>query len=743
MHSARFTVSLRRVKTLDVDRILDGLDPEQAEVVRWRGDSLCVIAGAGCGKTRTVAHRIAHLNATGDMPANRILAVTHSRKAAGELRGRLVKLGVGESTCKTFHSAALGLVKRFDPDSAQRQLVTDTWAPLKRIIYGGKRIDPDQMTIVSDVKSEIELAQARLETPSSIARLDLLPTGRPGTQVAKAWEKWIDHKDSQHLVDFGDYLSLATGLIEDDPSIADAVHDEWRSIVVDEYQDIDPSQQAFLAALLGRAGQLCAVGDPRQTIFSFKGSEPSFLRDFTKHWPGSEVRYLNRNYRSTEQIVAAANLTSGSVGKPEALVAQQGSGPLPRLVEAPSTDVEPLKVLDALQAAKRDGISWSEMAVLFRLNFQSAALEGLLRRRAIPFRVLGNNLFYETDAVLGILRPFGQAARVDADRNGLELLVATAKKQGWDPDREPEGEGAAHEKWEYQSTLVEQGEAFASAHMASAGAPINAADLRRAFLESATNDAEPTTDAVTLATIHKAKGLEWDHVVLYGAAEGMLPYHKAVTAGGEAIEEERRLFYVAITRARQRLTITHAASKTTAKGWTMNQERSSFVDAILPAHVRSGRAGSGASSSSRSGNGRPGGGAAPGGRPKGGRGGTGARGSSRTGGRSGSTTTKRSTSPTCASCAERLNSGEQKLGLHLYCLMGKAGKTASAVIEWRARVAADLGKEPEKVASDELLAHWIADRPTDLKASVFDKLPQRSVVLQRFGDDLLTILAVD
>ncbi|MEZ5230394.1 MAG: ATP-dependent helicase [Acidimicrobiales bacterium] len=524
---------------MDAEQVLAGLDPEQAEVVRWRGDSLCVIAGAGCGKTRTVAHRIAHLDATGDMPSRHVLAVTHSRKAAGELRGRLVQLGVANTSCRTFHSAALGLVKRFDPAAAQRQLVTDSWAPLKRIIYGGKRLDPDQMAIVSDVKAEIELAHARLETPSSIARIDLLPTGRPGNQVAKVWEKWIDHKDDQHLVDFGDYLTLATGLIEDDATIASTIHDEWRSVVVDEYQDIDPSQQAFLAALLGRTGQLCAVGDPRQTIFSFKGSEPTFLRDFATHWPGSEIRYLNRNYRSTEPIVAAANLTSGSVGRPEALVAQRGDGPLPRLVEAPSTDVEPLKVLDALQAAHRDGIPWSEMAVLFRLNFQSAALEGLLRRRSIPFRVLGNSLFYETDAVLGILRPFGQAARTDGDRNGLELLVQTAKRQGWHPDRAPDGEGAALEKWEYQTTLVEQGETFAAEHMARTGSPIGAAALRQAFLESATNDAEPTTDAVTLATIHKAKGLEWDQVVLYGAAEGMLPYHKAVTAGGEAIEEER------------------------------------------------------------------------------------------------------------------------------------------------------------------------------------------------------------
>ncbi len=700
---------------MDADEILSGLDPEQAEVVQWRGNSLCVIAGAGCGKTRTVAHRIAHLHATGDMASHRIVAVTHSRKAAGELRSRVIDLGVANTTCKTFHSAALGLVKRFDPDTAQRQLVTDSWAPLKRIIYGGKRIDQDQMAIVSDVKAEIELANARLETPSSIARIDHLPTGRPGTQVAKAWENWIEHKDSQGLVDFGDYLSLATGLIEDDTSVATTIHDEWRCIVVDEYQDIDPSQQAFLAALLGRTGQLCAVGDPRQTVFSFKGSEPTFLRDFAKHWPGAEIRYLNRNYRSTEQIVAAANLTSGSVGKPEALVAQAGTGPVPRIVETPSTDTEPLKVLDALQAASREGIPWSEMAVLFRLNFQSAAIEGLLRRRSIPFRVLGNSLFYETDAVLGILRPFGQAARVDPDQNGLELLVHTAKRQGWDPDRPPEGEGAAHEKWEYQSTLVEQAESFAAERMASAGEPISAADLRRAFLDSAINDAEPTTNAVTLATIHKAKGLEWDQVVLYGAAEGMLPYHKAVTAGGEAIEEERRLFYVAITRARRNLTITHAATKTTAKGWTMNQERSSFVDDILPAQVRtsSGR-GRVTKSSRKSGGSR----------------------------KAGSVATARRT-PTCAGCAEKLNAGEQKLGLHLYCLMGSAGARAKQVIEWRAKVAQDLGNSPTDVASDELIAHWLADRPTKTSAGVFDKLPQRNVVLQRFGDELITILAAD
>lgn len=683
--------------------ILDGLDPEQQEVVQWRGRFLCVVAGAGCGKTRTVTHRIAHLDATGDLAAKHILAVTHTRKAAGELGERLRGLGVHDTVCKTFHAVALGLVRQYDPQTAANQLITDSWPYLKRIAFGSRRTSEDENALVSDLKSEIELAQARLETPETLSPVLKRPTEVPKDQLARVWRSWIEQKELSALVDFSDYLSTATELLTTNDEVAAAVREQWQAVVVDEYQDIDPAQQKFLAAILGDHGQLCAVGDPRQTIFSFKGSEPGFLTDFNDHWPGSEVRYLNRNYRSTPQIVEAANRISRSSGKPEALVAQNldrandepSPGPRPSIRGVHNTELEAQKVADVLSAAHLKGDAWKEMAVLYRVNFQSAALETALRRQAIPFRVVGDKLFYEVDAVLEILRPFGQDARYDEDQDGLGLLTEHARRRGWNQFDPPTGTGVARRRWEYQSTLIEQAEAF----LAEQG-PLGAGALRTAFLNAAMSDAEPSTDCVTLATIHKAKGLEWDNVVIFGTTEGMLPFYRATSSGPEAVDEERRLFYVAVTRARRELTITHAAIKTSRKGWESKQERSRFVLDLVGPTQPVFQAGAGLAG-----------------------------------------TRQIPATPTnCSACHKIMGRGEQQLGSHVACLTGDQNKVATLVLKWRDMVAVDLILKPSQVASDDLVARWLADRPTKTSSPLFDTIPKRSIVLQRFGADLLGYL---
>lgn len=679
--------------------ILSHLDPEQADVVQWRGRFLCVIAGAGCGKTRTVTHRIAHLDATGDLAAKNILAVTHTRKAAGELGERLRALGVTETTCKTFHAAALSLVRKFDAETASRQLITDSWPYLKRITFGSRRTTEDENGLVSDLKSEIELAQARLETPDTLSPVLSRPTDVPRDQLARVWRSWNEHKELSSLVDFSDYLATATKILQTNDEVAAKVRDEWRAVVVDEYQDIDPAQQRFLAAILGDTGELCAVGDPRQTIFSFKGSEPTFLTGFADHWPGSEVRYLNRNYRSTPEIVDAANRISRSTGKPEALVAQvlDITGDRPKIRGVHNTDLEAQKVADELSRANVRGDSWREMAVLYRVNFQSAALETALRRQAIPFRVIGDKLFYEVDAVLEILRPFGRDAREAEDQDGMTLLTEHARRRGWNPFDPPSGTGVARRRWEYQSTLIEQAESFVDQQ-----GPLGAGALRTAFLNAAMNDAEPTTDCVTLATIHKAKGLEWDNVVLYGTTEGMLPFYRATSSGSAAVDEERRLFYVAVTRARKDLTITHAATKTSRKGWETKQERSRFVLDLVGASQPIFQAGEGTASV---------------------------------------VSPQVSTLETnCPTCRKILGRGEQQLGSHIECLQGTDAEVAFSVLAWRDSVAAELAKKPTQVASDDLVARWLAHRPDSTSSSLFDTIPQRSVVLQRYGADLLSRL---
>ncbi len=689
---------------------LAGLDPEQVEVVQWRGRFLCVIAGAGCGKTRTVTHRIAHLDATGDLPAKHVLAVTHTRKAAGELGQRLGSLGVSEATCKTFHAAALGLLRRFDPETAAKQRVEDSWRDLKRIAFGSRRTTEDENAVVSDLKSEIELAEARLESPGSVSPVLERPTDVPSEQLSRVWQDWRSYKSQSGLVEFGDYLLKATELLLSNDEVANTVREEWRGVVVDEYQDIDPAQQAFLAAILGDKGELCAVGDPRQTIFSFKGSEPTFLTDFDQHWPGSEIRYLNRNYRSSPQIVAAANRISRSTGKPEALVAYgpdgpTADGPTPTVRGAHNTDLEAQKVADLLASAHLSGRPWSEMAVLYRLNYQSAALESALRRQAVPFAVVGDQLFYEVDAVLEVLRPFGLDAKRDETQDGLTLLNEHVRRKGWKPFDPPTGAGAARRRWEYHSTLIDQAESLVAKH-----GPLSAGSLRTSLLNAAMNDAEPSTDQVTLATIHKAKGLEWDQVVLYGTTEGMLPFYRATSAGPDAVAEERRLFYVAVTRARHELTVTHAATKTSRQGWESKQERSRFVlDLVAQRSVFV--AGDGHRSTGLSGS---------------------ALGAPET-----------VADVNCGTCHKILNRGEQQLGSHIQCLTGSDAETALLVMAWRDRVGSELGKKPSQVAPDELVARWLAARPRKLSSSLFDMIPQRGLVLQRFGAELLNLLASD
>ncbi len=509
------------------------------------------------------------------MLAKHVLAVTHTRKSSAELATRLRALGINDATCKTFHAAALGLVQRFAPEEASRQLVIDSWPHLRRIMYGNRRTNESENASVVDCKVEIELAQARMETPETLSPALGRPTGISTVRLGAVWSEWVAEKQRLGLVEFGDYLTIATDLLTREPDIASIVHNEWRMVVVDEYQDIDRAQQTLLAAILGEQGQLCAVGDPRQTIFSFKGSEPTFLTDFARYFPGSEVRYLNRNYRSTQQIVGVANRISQSVGKPDALISSSdvgstSDGLVPSVLSAPNVLAEARLVAEVLARAHLRGQAWNEMAVLYRLNVQSGVLEGALRRQAVPFEIVGDRLFYETDAVLEILRPFGRAAKEEPTQDGMALLVDHANRLGWNRFDPPEGFGGSRRRWDYQTALVEQGEALVAGH-----GQLEAGTLRELYLQAAMQDSEPSLDRVTLASIHRAKGLEWDEVVLFGATEGLLPFYRA--SSPRDIQEERRLFYVGATRARKNLTFTHALTKTTARGQESSQVPSRFL----------------------------------------------------------------------------------------------------------------------------------------------------------------------
>jgi DNA helicase-2/ATP-dependent DNA helicase PcrA len=587
------------------EQILAALDPEQRAVAEALRGPVCVLAGAGTGKTRAITHRIAHGVVTGAFPAQHLLAVTFTTRAAGELRTRLRALGAGGVQARTFHSAALRQLQFFWPTAIGGALprVEASKAPLVAAAAGRAGVRPGPAE-VRDLAAEIEWAKV-----SQVGAADYVAAaakagrtavaGLDPTAIAEIYASYEEVKARRGVIDMEDILLLTVGILSENPDVAERVRRQYRHFVVDEYQDVSPLQQRLLELWLSGRDELCVVGDPNQTIYSFAGASAEFLLGFPKRHPGAAVVRLVRNYRSTPQIVRLANallglgahgvrLHSDAVLGPGAdavqLRSQATDGAEPALTEYLDEPAEAEAVSARITTLLGQGFEAARIAVLFRTNSQSVAYEQALSERGIGFAVRGGAKFFERPEVKAAMLRLRGAARArsvdadaDADDSGGNDLVGEARALLSDAGLvagRAAGAGAVGERAESLAALLRIAEELAAAEPT--------ADLTRfvAELDARVADAQvPVLDCVTLASLHSAKGLEWDAVFIVGLVEGMMPISYAV--GDTAIAEERRLLYVGTTRARRHLELSWALAR--SPGGRGSRTPSRFLADLVPA----------------------------------------------------------------------------------------------------------------------------------------------------------------
>ncbi|WP_151526140.1 ATP-dependent DNA helicase UvrD2 [Serinicoccus kebangsaanensis] len=548
----------------DPDQLLDTLDPEQREVATAPLGPMVVLAGAGTGKTRAITHRIAYGVASGAYPPDRVLAVTFTARAAGEMRTRLRGLGVQGVQARTFHAAALRQLQFFWPQAvggAPPSVVAHK-APAVAEAAGRLHLRLDR-TALRDVAAEIEWTKVSMLTaqtyPARARSLDRRVADLDPTAMARLLETYHEVCSERHVIDFEDVLLLTVGMLDEHPQIAAAVHQQYRHFVVDEYQDVNPLQQQLLELWRGERQDVCVVGDPAQSIYSFTGASASHLLDFPQRHPGARQVQLVRNYRSTPQVVHLANLVlggraGGRAGHTGELVAQAGDGPAPTLTSYPDDEAEAQGVADATGALLAEGVEASQIAILFRTNSQSEAVENALARRDIPYLVRGGERFFSRAEVRNAVVLLRGAVRADDPARPLgDVVRDVLSGAGWAP-RPPDGSGAVRERWESLQALALLADSLATQTPGARLAELVVELDRRTAEQHA-----PTVQGITLASFHAAKGLEWDAVFLVGCSEGLLPITLADTP--ERIEEERRLLYVGLTRARRRLALSWAAAR--------------------------------------------------------------------------------------------------------------------------------------------------------------------------------------
>jgi len=565
------------------DEVLDALDPEQREVAAHPSGPMCVLAGAGTGKTRAITHRIAYGVLSGAQQPQRILAVTFTARAAGEMRTRLRDLGVGGVSARTFHAAALRQLHYFWPQAvggAAPEVMSQKAGAVAEAA-GRLRLRFDRAGI-RDLAAEIEWAKVGMHTAdtyaAAAAQARREPPGLDATAMARVIAAYEEVKTERGVIDFEDVLLLMVGVLEEHDEIARTIRGQYRHFVVDEYQDVNALQQRLLELWLGQREDLCVVGDPAQTIYSFTGASPQHLLTFPTRHPGARVVELVRNYRSTPQVVALANLVvRGPSGTRRSnsvvLQAQAADGAVPTLAEHPDDPAEAAAVADRVAALVAAGRPPARIAVLFRTNAQSELVESALADRDVPYLVRGGERFFTRTEVRDAVVLMRGGARSDDGSVPLPDLVRDILVgAGWSRVAPTSG-GAARERWESLAALASLADDLAAADP-EARLPAFVRELD----ERAAAQHAPSVQGVTLASLHAAKGLEWDVVFLIGCSDGYLPIVMADTP--EAIEEERRLLYVGVTRARHELHLSWAAARTPGARGTRRVSR--FLDGAAP-----------------------------------------------------------------------------------------------------------------------------------------------------------------
>jgi ATP-dependent DNA helicase UvrD/PcrA len=706
--------------TLTADDVLDALDPEQREVAASPTGPMCVLAGAGTGKTRAITHRIAYGVLSGAIQPQRVLAVTFTARASGEMRTRLRELGVPGVQTRTFHAAALRQLHYFWPQAiggASPEVLAHK-APVVAEAGSRLRLQLDRVA-VRDLAAEVEWAKVSMLTPETYApaarRAARDPAGLDATAMARVLQTYEEVKAERGVIDFEDVLLLTVGILAEREDIARAVRSQYRHFVVDEYQDVNALQQRLLDLWVGERDDVCVVGDPAQTIYSFTGATPRHLLEFPRRYPRAKVVQLVRNYRSTPQIVALANIlvraahsqggqTAGSARpQPLQLRSQGQDGPAPSLTAYPDDPSEATGVAEAIRALVSRGTPASQIVVLFRTNAQSEAYESALAEAGVAYLVRGGERFFARPEVRGAILLMRGAARGDDGSKPLgDLVRDVIAGVGW-TEQAPSSGGATRDRWESLQALVGLAD---NCVVAEPSARLK--DVLHELDERAAAQHAPTVEGVTLASLHAAKGLEWDCVFMVGCSDGLIPISMA--EGPEAIQEERRLMYVGLTRARRELRLSWSGSRN--PGGRAGRRPSRFLDEA--ARIL----GDGARSTAAV---------------------KGARGSGGGVGKAG-TSGKAAKPSKCRGCGKDLVTGAtRKLGRCQDCPPSYDEATFAALLGWRLEVAGEAKVPAYVVFTDATLTAIAEKRPANPgELAMISGVGARK--LERYGADVLAIL---
>ena len=539
------------------ESLLNALDDQQRVAAETLLGPVCLLAGAGTGKTRAITHRIAYGVATGVYPPGRVMALTFTSRAAGELRGRLRGLGAGGVATRTFHAAALAQLNFFWPQVVGGTMprILDSKARLLAHAADTVRLKLDTATL-RDAAAEIEWRKtSRLSVDQYAARSRALPAALPIEKMADLHRAYERLKDERRQIDFEDVLLAAAGMIDSEPRVAQQVREQYRFFVVDEYQDVSPLQHDLLSLWLGERDDVCVVGDASQTIYSFAGASPDYLLGFASEHENAVILRLEHNYRSTPAIVATANrLMRGRAGALDLRPASGAEGPAPTTTRFESDTAEARAVATAIADEIAAGTPAESIAVLYRMNVQAQVLETALGDAGVPYLIRGATRFFDQKEVKEALMLLRGATVTTAVEPLFKTVSDVLRSIGWSQEP-PETRGAVRDRWESLNALMRLAE--------EAPAATTLRQFVDELFERQAGQHDPTMQAVTLATLHSAKGLEWDSVHLVGLSEGLVPISYAKDQA--AIDEERRLLYVGVTRARRRLALTWSATQGTSR----------------------------------------------------------------------------------------------------------------------------------------------------------------------------------
>jgi DNA helicase-2/ATP-dependent DNA helicase PcrA len=562
------------------EQLLAALDERQREVAQTLLGPVCVLAGAGTGKTRAITHRIAYGVATGAYDPQRVLALTFTTRASGELLGRLRGLGAEGVAARTFHSAALRQLHYFWPIvvGGTPPRVLEGKGALLGQAAGALKLNLDTAGL-RDSAAEIEwrkVSRLSIDDYARAAHTRTLPSRLSVDAMVSLQKMYETIKDERKQIDFEDVLLATAGMIESEPRVADQVRSQYRFFVVDEYQDVSPLQHDLLMLWLGGRRELCVVGDASQTIYSFAGATSDYLVRFGSEYPEARVVRLEDNYRSTAAVVTLANRLMR--GRPGALTLHAASdagtqrGATPSITKHVDDAAEAASIAQSIARRIADGTPPESIAVLYRINTQSIALESALTRFGVPVQTRADSRFFDQTEVKQAIMLLRGASISITDEPLFKSVSDVLRGLGWRQDP-PEGGGAERSKWESMNALL------GLAEEAPAGATLP--DFVRELQRRQEQQHAPTRSAVTLSTLHAAKGLEWDVVHIAGLSEGLVPI--VFAQGLEAIDEERRLFYVGITRARVALELSWAQRALTARA---ERSPSRFLDEVRAPKTR-------------------------------------------------------------------------------------------------------------------------------------------------------------